>query len=49
VFLIKLTTMAAAFSGHVLNGNGCCVASNFGATVFPSCDVAVIETGLLSG
>jgi len=34
VFLTKLTTMAAAFSGHVLNGSGCCVASYFAATAF---------------
>ena len=36
VFLIKLTTMVAAFSGHVLNGSGCCVVSNVGGDgVFP--------------
>ena len=34
MFLTKLTTMVAAFSGHVLNGSGCCVASYFAAMAF---------------
>ena len=34
MFLTKLTTMVAAFSGHVLNGSGCCLASYSAAMAF---------------